>query len=125
MFYISIKLNKEKDFMARQIELVMVTSNNNNKYYKMFEEGSNFIVKYGRVGGSEQTMTYPLSQWGKKYDEKIKKGYKDITSLKSTIKSAILKDVTDPTIMKLLSDLQKYSKQSILDNYTVSSEQVT
>jgi poly [ADP-ribose] polymerase 2/3/4 len=111
--------------MARQIELIMVSSSNNNKYYKMFEEGSNFTVKYGRVGLTEQTMTYPISDWDKKYNEKIKKGYKDITSLKATIKSTVLKDVTDPIIMKLLSDLQGYSKQSILDNYTVSSEQVT
>lgn len=111
--------------MAKQIEMVMVTSENNNKYYRMFEEGNSFTVKYGRVGGSEQIMSYPIEDWNKIYNSKIKKGYKDITSLKSTIKTAILKDVTDSTIMKLLSDLQKYSKQSILDNYTVSSEEVT
>jgi poly [ADP-ribose] polymerase 2/3/4 len=111
--------------MAKQIELIMCTAENNNKYYRMVEEGSNFTVKYGRVGLTEITVSYPMSQWDKKYTEKIKKGYKDITSLKSTIKTAVLKDVSDSTIMKLLSDLQSYSKQSILDNYTVSSEQVT
>jgi poly [ADP-ribose] polymerase 2/3/4 len=111
--------------MAKQIELIMVSNENNNKYYRMIEEGSNFTVKYGRVGLTEITVSYPMSQWDKKYNEKIKKGYKDITSLKSTIKTAVLKDVTDSTIMKLLSDLQGYSKQSILDNYTVSADQVT
>lgn len=111
--------------MARQIELIMVTNENNNKYYKMIEEGSNFTVEYGRVGLTKITVTYPISDWNRIYNSKIKKGYKDITSLKSTIKTAVLKDVSDPTIMKLLSDLQSYSKQSILDNYTVSSEQVT
>jgi len=109
----------------KQIELIMVSSENNNKYYIMIENNSTFLVKYGRVGLTEQTMTYPMSDWDKIYKSKIKKGYKDITSLKSTIKTAVLKDVTDSTIMKLLSDLQSYSKASILDNYTVSADQVT
>ena len=109
----------------KQIELIMVSSENNNKYYIMIENNSTFLVKYGRVGLTEQTMTYPMSDWDKIYKSKIKKGYKDITSLKSTIKTAVLKDVTDFTIMKLLSDLQSYSKASILDNYTVSADQVT
>jgi len=110
----------------KQIELIMVSSeNNNNKYYTMIENNSTFLVKYGRVGLTEQTMTYPMSDWDKIYKSKIKKGYKDITSLKSTIKTAVLKDVTNSTIMKLLSDLQSYSKASILDNYTVSADQVT
>lgn len=109
----------------KQIELVMVSAENNNKYYTMIENDSTFSVKYGRVGLTEQTMTYPISDWDKIYKSKIKKGYKDITSLKSTIKTAVLKDVTDSTIMKLLSDLQGYSKASILNNYTVSADKVT
>jgi poly [ADP-ribose] polymerase len=111
--------------MAKQVELIMCTAENNNKFYRMTEDGNNFIVKYGRVGLTEITVNYPMSQWDKKYAEKIKKGYRDITSLKSTITTTTLKDITDSTIMKLLSDLQSYSKASILENYTVSAEQVT
>jgi poly [ADP-ribose] polymerase len=111
--------------MAKQVELIMCTAENNNKFYRMTEDGNNFIVKYGRVGLTEITVSYPMSQWDKKYAEKIKKGYRDITSLKSTITTTTLKDITDSTIMKLLSDLQSYSKASILENYTVSAEQVT
>lgn len=109
----------------KEIQLIMVTPDNNNKYYNMFENGGTFTVKYGRVGLTEIVHTYPISDWQKKYSEKIKKGYKDITSLKSTVTPNTLKDVTDKEIMKLLSDLQKYSKQAIIDNYTVSAEQVT
>ena len=109
----------------KEIQLIMVTPDNNNKYYNMFEDGNTFTVKYGRVGLTEIVHTYPISDWQKKYSEKIKKGYKDITALKSTVTSNTLKDITDKEIMKLLSDLQKYSKQSIIDNYTVSAEQVT
>ena len=58
----------------KPIYLVMVTSDNHNKYYKMIPNGSFFNVEYGRVGASEQKRSYPISQWDKKYNEKIKKG---------------------------------------------------
>ena len=38
--------------------LVMVTSDNHNKYYEMIPEGSSFTVKYGRVGASPQVRSY-------------------------------------------------------------------
>lgn len=107
--------------------LIFVEGNvNHNKYYNMIPNSNGtFTVKYGRVGLTEVVHTYPNSDWDKKYNEKIKKGYKDITNLKTTTKVKSLKDVSDPTVMKLLTDLQRYSKQSILENYTVSAEQVT
>ena len=49
----------------KPIYLVMVTSGNHNKYYKMIPNGSSFNVEYGRVGASEQKRSYPISQWDK------------------------------------------------------------
>ena len=34
------------------VYLVMVTTNNNNKYYRMIPHGDTFEVEYGRVGAS-------------------------------------------------------------------------
>ena len=59
----------------------MVSTKNNNKYYKMIPRGDYFDVEYGRVGASCQSRSYPTSQWDKKYNEKIKKGYVDQTHL--------------------------------------------
>ena len=54
------------------IKLVCVTSNNNNKFYYMEDlHNGSFKVTYGRVGASETTLTYPISDWNKKYKEKI------------------------------------------------------
>lgn len=104
----------------------MVTSNNNNKFYNMISNGDDtFTVKYGRVGLTEVEKKYHISEWNKKLSEKLKKGYKDITALKTSVTQHQLKDITDKDIMRLLNDLQKYSKVSILNNYTVSAEQVT
>ena len=61
--------------------LICITANNNNKYYRMIPKGDTFDVEYGRVGASCQHASYPISQWDKKYNEKIKKGYVDQTDL--------------------------------------------
>ena len=63
------------------VYLVMVTTNNNNKYYRMIPHGDTFEAEYGRVGASCQHASYSMSQWNKKYNEKIKKGYVDQTHL--------------------------------------------
>ena len=34
------------------VYLVMVTTNNNNKYYRMIPHGDTFEAEYGRVGAS-------------------------------------------------------------------------
>lgn len=54
------------------IKLICVTANNNNKYYYMEDlHNGNFKVSYGRVGGSETVLTYPISLWDKKYKDLI------------------------------------------------------
>jgi poly [ADP-ribose] polymerase 2/3/4 len=104
---------------------------NNNKFYEMKENtDGTFTATYGRIGNDPATVSYPMSKWDsilKQKTTKVRNGYiyKDITALKSTVVSKTLKDVIDQHILKLLSDLQRYSKQSIIDNYTVTSEQVT
>lgn len=65
--------------------LVMVTTNNNNKYYEMIPNGDSFTVKYGRIGASAQVTSYNASQFDKKYNEKIKKGYVDQTELRKDL----------------------------------------
>ena len=48
--------------MGRLIKLVCVTAENNNKYYNMQDnEDGTFTVNYGRVKGTENTISYPLS----------------------------------------------------------------
>ena len=112
--------------------LLMVTENNNNKYYEMIPNGNSFTVKYGRVGASAQVASYPESQFNKKYNEKIKKGYVDQTELRRDLISIekpkekqIYKEIQDESVKQLIEFLQKCAKQKIADNYTVSSEKVT
>lgn len=112
--------------------LVMVTSNNYNKYYEMIPEGNGFTVKYGRVGASPQVRSYSEYEFDRKYNEKLKKGYIDQTNLRKDLiqvsknesKSKYL-PIQDEEIKELIDYLQKVARQKIADNYTISTEKVT
>lgn len=114
------------------VYLVMVTTNNNNKYYRMIPHGDTFEVEYGRVGASCQHASYSMSQWDKKYNEKIKKGYVDQTHLvqdliqKEQPKTKDgYKEIEDKAIAEIVQKLQDMAHKKIQANYKVSSQQVT
>ena len=61
--------------MKSPVELIMVSAENSNKFYRMTDTNDgNFAVEYGRVGVTSIKETYPISRWDSKYREKIKKG---------------------------------------------------
>jgi len=121
--------------MQQQAYLMMVTGNNNNKFYKMSSDGNTLSVEYGRVGASAQQASYPARDWDKKYSEKIRKGYKDVTDLRAevvsqTSQSSDEKDepfapISDKAINEIVSRLISYARQTVRQNYRVSSESVT
>lgn len=87
-----------------------------------------FIVEWGRVGYAPQTTQYPMSQWNKKYQEKLKRGYSDITSLKIVNEDSnevSIDDKLEAAVKRLIKDLQNFANDSIKANYTVSSKDVT
>jgi len=108
-------------------KLIMVTANNNNKYYEMREnEDGSFTVKYGRVGSSGSTATYPISMWNSKYNQKVRKGYTDQTHLFAEEKKEVdFVDIDDTVVKQLISSLMKYANRSIDHNYVVKADQVT
>lgn len=112
----------------------MVTaSENNNKYYNMTPHGDTWTAEYGRVGSSSQKREYSLSQWEKKYYEKIKKGYVDQTDLvqdliqveKKKSNNSTYKEIENKVIAEIVERLQQMAKKAIFDNYTISSNKVT
>lgn len=108
------------------IKLICVTENNNNKFYYMEDlNNGNFKVTYGRVGGSSTELTYPISLWDKKYSEKIKKGYIDVSEKISGIRKTGELDISDPDVKDLISFLMSAAKQAIKRDYEISAEAVT
>ena len=108
------------------IKLICVTPNNNNKYYYMEDlHNGSFKVSYGRVGASETVLTYPISLWDKKYSEKLKKGYIDVTEKITSVKKTGELDISDPDVKDLIQFLMSEAKQSIKRDYQISAESVT
>lgn len=112
--------------------LVMVTSANNNKFYKMIPHGSTFTAEYGRLGNSSfQTKEYPISKFESIYRQKVAKGYEDKTDL---IKEAIqvetktekeYKPIPDNVVKMIVDRLQAMAKSTIEANYKIKSSVVT
>lgn len=109
----------------KQVKLIMVTNENNNKYYNMIPKDNNtFIVEYGRVNCSSTVKEYSMNDFEKLYRSKIKKGYKDVTELfKEEVVSNNIEKTSD--FYNIISRLQKYAKDKVNDNYNISSQSVT
>lgn len=119
--------------MYEPIHLLMITTNNNNKYYDMTKISDNeWEARYGRVGASPQIRRYSLSQWDKKYREKIAKGYKDMSDM---VEEAIEKEmpsgpkeyeeIKNKVIADIVEKLQRLAKQTVSENYKVNASVVT
>ena len=112
----------------------MVTATaNNNKYYNMTPHGDKWTAEYGRIGSSCQRREYPMSQWEKKYNEKIKKGYVDQSELaqdliqveKGNTENSKYKEIENKAIADIVERLRQMARKAISDNYTISSNKVT
>lgn len=114
----------------QEVFLEMVTSQNNNKYYHMIQTSNTmFKALYGRIGQSEQKIEYPMSQWDKKYQEKIRKGYTDVTHLRE--KKAFLEQpdeyqpISDAGIRALIDFLRAAAADTVKANYRIAASAVS
>lgn len=115
--------------MGKIVKLINVSAQNNNKFYDMIEnDDGTWRAHYGRVGYTGTDEIYQMSNWDKKYKEKIKKGYKDITGLVSVSQDdnvqLKVESVSDK-VSTLVQTLQNFAKETVRANYTVSAEAVT
>ena len=109
--------------------LVCVTSVNNNKFYDMQDLGNGELeAKYGRIGATCTTVRYPMSRWYSIYNQKLKKGYIDQTSLVSVSQvqtNEKYKPIEDEDVAKLIAYLREKARDTVEKNYKVASTQVS
>lgn len=111
----------------------MVTAgDNHNKFYRMTPRGDTFVAEYGRIGNSGvQSATYPISQFEKKYREKIRKGYTDQTHLVADLiveekpDGGAYAPLPDASVSQIVARLQRMANTAIQENYTISANKVT
>lgn len=116
----------------RYAKLIMVTADNRNKYYEMtWNGGTSFTAKYGRVESTSTSVTYPYSKWAQKYNEKVNKGYKDVTDLVTVDVQPIvtqketLVDIKDKIVNQFLTLMKKYTDNLVSTTYSVKAEAVS
>ena len=117
----------------RPTYLIMVTKENNNKYYNCFPEGDYFRVEYGRVDSTKQTTSYPMSKWNSQINSKLKKGYVDVTDTKQDLIEEVsasnpdmtYKEIENKVIKEIVDKLQSMARETIKKNYSVKSSAVT
>lgn len=110
--------------------LQMTTVNNNNKYYHMIPESDTvWRAEYGRVGASPQVARYPASKFSSKYNEKLRKGYQDVTLLHTKPdpkkKASAFKEIADKSVRDVINYLLSKQKRAVADNYLLSTSDVT
>ena len=123
------------DISPKYLIMVEANGNNHNKYYRMIpnDDGNSFTVEYGRVGSGRQIRQYPLHQWDKKYNEKIRKGYIDQTHLMEDLikaekpkkQKSEYREIDDADIAEIVQRLMDMARQKVRQNYRVESNQVT
>ncbi|WP_299456848.1 hypothetical protein [uncultured Microscilla sp.] len=102
-----------------------------NKFYYMTDnEDGTFTAEYGRIGEpGTNTYTYPIEEWTRKYKEKLRKGYKDVTYIHQTDFDSNSKNrleiIALPSIIQLVQSLQAYAQQSVNNNYVVNAQNVS
>jgi poly [ADP-ribose] polymerase len=103
----------------KKVKLIQVTDANNNKYYDMEQiSDTRFVVHYGRVDKTQQTEEYSMEYWNKKYKEKIKKGYQDVTHLYVTDVKADSLLTSNEELNEVLRYLIKVSRTSFSQAYS-------
>ena len=108
--------------MKDPVRLVMVTENNNNKFYNMDDLGNGMMeVTWGRVGTEGSKKQYYISEWNKIYNNKTGKGYKDISDLKVTKQQVGVQPISDREINDLLDELCRKSRQLAAQYYNIET----
>ena len=113
--------------------LIFVSANNHNKYYNLFPEGNQFKVQYGRVDSTKTERYYPISKWDSQIKSKLKKGYQDVTDLKTDLVQEIssanpespYKEIENAAVRAIVEKLQNLARETIQKNYTVKASAVT
>lgn len=111
----------------RYARLLCIAADNRNKYYEMNEcADGTFEARYGRVGAAPQVRAYPMREWTAKRDEKLRKGYRDVTDL-AVVSSRAPRflPLADPDVADVVARLERAARDHVGTHYDVQVAAVT
>lgn len=118
----------------KYVKLVMVTGENNNKFYEMtYNGGATFTAKWGRIELTEKSKQYPIQDWNSVYKEKTKKGYKDVTDLVSVDVKEEVQDlkkdkyslIKNDNVRSFIDLMRRYTDELVKKTYSVKADKVS
>lgn len=119
----------------KYVKLIFVSSDNNNKFYEMiYEGGSNFTVKYGRVEKTSITISKSISEWTSVYREKVNKGYDDISEMVAVETTEVTqtvstdsqyKEIAIASLKKFIDLMRSYTNDLVKKTYSVKADKVS
>ena len=101
---------------------------NNNKDYEMVQTSEQtFEVHYGRVKSSKMVKVYDMSVWDSIYEQKIQKGYIDVTDTINAVvqEQSMYKEIENDEIRHLIDELLRYANEYVEKTYKISKHEVT
>lgn len=123
------------------VEVKSVDGVDHNKFYDMFERNGELHCHWGRrqdgyeFGKAGRLTKYPLHEWDRIYSEKVRKGYEDksylyeemvvATSVGTGKNTDMYAPIPNANIAAIIDRLQRYAKEVIAANYSVTAGQVT
>jgi poly [ADP-ribose] polymerase len=122
---------------GKYCKLIMVTAENNNKYYEMKEVNGSLEVTYGRVELTAIKKTYSMYKWDALLNSKKKKGYKDVTHLVATevddnpvVATIVPKDdgisgIQDKLVRDFITKMTGYTNTLVRKTYSVKADKVS
>lgn len=144
-FPLSFSFIADKERLPERYLIMVNADRNNNKFYRMVDLGNNeWGAYYGRIGESsnesrfsahaDKPYVYRHYMYGIKLQEKLAKGYEDVTGLhksyaelkeQRTVQSGGYAPISDEAVRDLISRLLDYANRTIQENYTINVTDVT
>lgn len=105
--------------------LRLVDQNNHNRDFQMIQTSPTvFVGLMNRVGAAPVKRSYPMNRWDRVYDEKIRRGYIDVTKYHKKTKRSNYKEIEDEEIRDFFLRIEGYSNTALKENYLESYDNV-
>lgn len=120
--------------MSEQIERIAYlqlinADTNNNRYYRMRQEGSVIVVEMGRNGAAPVKQKKPASLWDAIYKKKLAEGYVETADLHIVEKKEVQNEkyipISNESVRKFFDSICHYANKELKTKYLVSWKDVT
>lgn len=108
---------------------LIAADTNNNRFYRMSQEGNIIVVEMGRNGAAPVVQKKPASLWDSIYRKKIAEGYVETADLhvleKKEVQGEKYIPVKDESVRKFFDSIMHYANKELETKYLVSWADVT